>query len=1086
MGYKQMKVSQQDLCKIVEQASTLTERLGEHFIPNESLINKELINSRWEAWCQVVAQGNPKKFAKRLVWNGLDSTAVGDILSAVCLANPIKLPSWTETLQKALQTDWKTAHAATSRCLNSEKPVPFEDVYLPFVHIARQKLVAQVGACWQLLSETAHICLERQLLLQLAFLCSQSLELEFSQFKVLKQSTFTFLWGRQDTGSNEHYRTFVTDLTTDKLFSFFLKYSVLARLVGTKIDFWVEEKAEFLQRLAADLPTIQQNFFEDIGQVVDLQCDLSDLHNQGRSVIAVTFTSGFKLVYKPRGIGLEAGYFQLLAWCNQQQVLLPFKSLKIIDCKTHGWMEYVEHFPCEVEAAVQRYYQRAGMLLCLLYVLQGNDCHQENLIASGEHPVLVDLETLLEPRAPEVDPMMEVMAQSLANEQFYQNSVLRTGLLPRWEFGADGGRAHDVSGLGGVGGEIPIQWPKWQNINTDGMALKYELGTMPPGANTPLLGGTTLPPNDYVDEIVDGFRQMYQFLSERRETLLAPDSPLAILANQRVRFLFRPSKVYSHILGKTLQPQFLRYGVDRSIELDILSRALLVAGTKPSVWSLLAVELQALEQMDIPYFTADSSSDALTVNPDLIIERYFKEPSYDRMISGLRQLDDADLTQQIGIIQGSLYSRIARGMSSLTPTERAGAGLERDTTVPLTETQLIQEAVLIAIELQQRAIQASDGSATWIGMGYHPKAGRLQLQPLGDGLYDGVCGVALFLAALAKVTHDTRFQDLALSALQPLSKTLQKPDLGFRHKITKQIGIGGGPGLGSIIYSLVRTSQFLDQPGLLDVANCGASLITQESITGDRQFDPILGSAGAILGLLALYQAKPNPGILEQVVSCGYHLLNNRVKNSSGFRVWVTLEGKSATGFSHGAAGIAYALLRLYKITQEPVFLEAAEEAIAYERSIFSPDTRNRPNADDMTSLMTSWCRGAPGIGLARLGGLTILDTPEIRQDIAGAVNTTKQFGLQTIDHLCCGNFGRVEVLLVAAAKLSSTDLEEVVQKQAARIVARAKQVGSFHLFPELPKDVYNPGFFQGTAGIGYQLLRLACPDSLPCVLMWE
>jgi lantibiotic modifying enzyme len=152
---------------------------------------------------------------------------------------------------------------------------------------------------------------------------------------------------------------------------------------------------------------------------------------------------------------LEATYFQLLAWCNQHfvetlhpVVLHPFKIIKVIDCKTHGWMEYVEHLPIEDELAAQRYYQRTGMVLCLLYLLQGNDCHQENLIASGEHPVLVDLETLLHPYAREVNPTEEVGAQSLASEQFFEDSVLRTGLLPRWEFGADGGKAHDVRGLG--------------------------------------------------------------------------------------------------------------------------------------------------------------------------------------------------------------------------------------------------------------------------------------------------------------------------------------------------------------------------------------------------------------------------------------------------------------------------------------------------------------------------------------------------------------------------------------------------------------------------------------------------------------
>ncbi|GAA6621859.1 type 2 lanthipeptide synthetase LanM family protein [Scytonema sp. NUACC26] len=1093
-----MKVSQQDLLKIVEQASTLGERLGNDFVLDEAEDNDKLTMFRLKIWCQVVTQGNPEKLAKRLIWDNLDVGTMVRVLGAVRLADGQQLPFWTETLQKALQTDWKTAYESTYRCLETEKPIPFEEVYLPFVHVAWQKLTVQVNAGLQLLSEAAHLYLKRQLLLKLASLCAQSLEFEFSQFKTVKHSASMSLPEQHDSHSSVHYQTFVKDLMTGELLPFFQKYSVLARLVAIAMDFWVEEKAEFLQRLALNLLTIQQTFHNETGQVVEIQGNFSDSHNQGRSVMALTFASGLKLVYKPRGLALESAYFHLLTWCNQHFVemhttsLHPFKILKVIDCTTHGWMEYVEHLPCENEAAAQRYYQRAGMVLCLLYVLQGNDCHEENLIASGEHPVLVDLETLVHPRAREVNSTEEVGAQFLVNQQFFQDSVLRTGLLPRWEFGADGGTSHDISGLGGAGGEIPFRMQKWQNINTDNMALEYEPGIMLPSANIPLLNGIVLSSHDYVNEIVDGFRQMYQFLAQRREELLATDSPITALAHQKVRFLFRNTQVYGHVLGKTLHPKFLQHGVDRSIELDILSRAFLAEDKKPLIWSILGVELQAMEQMDIPYFIADSSSDALTLNSDLIVKGYFREPSYNRMISCLQQLNDTDLAQQIGIIRGSFYSRSARGMTSSLPTKRASASLNLGVMAPLTSAQLVQEAVEIAKELQQRAIYAANGSTTWIGMGYLPKAERIQLQPLGYGLYDGVCGVSLFLAALAKVTGDVGFRDLALSALQDLRKTLQHSDPNEQRRIIKQIGLGGASGVGSIVYTLVRVSQFLDEPELLDIASLAASLITQESIASDRSFDTIAGAAGAILGLLTLYQAHTNPVILDQAQALGYHLLNNRTTSETGFRAWATLEGKLATGFSHGAAGIAYSLLRLYKTTQDPVFLEAAEEAIAYERSVFSatngnwPDVRNFSLNKSKPSFMTSWCHGAPGIGLARLGSLMILDTAEIRQEIAVAINTTQQFGLHNIDHLCCGNFGRMEVLLVGACKLSRPDLWNTVQKQVAWVVARAKQVGSFSLFSELPADVYNPGFFQGSAGIGYELLRLAYPESLPSVLLWE
>ncbi len=71
----------------------------------------------------------------------------------------------------------------------------------------------------------------------------------------------------------------------------------------------------------------------------------------------------------------------------------------------------------------------------------------------------------------------------------------------------------------------------------------------------------------------------------------------------------------------------------------------------------------------------------------------------------------------------------------------------------------------------------------------------------------------------------------------------------------------------------------------------------------------------------------------------------------------------------------------------------------------------------------------ALGIGLARLGSLGILDTLEIREEIAVALNTTLQFSLQNIDHFCCDNCGQMEVLLVAAQKLLRLDLVKTVQK---------------------------------------------------------
>lgn len=134
---------------------------------------------------------------------------------------------------------------------------------------------------------------------------------------------------------------------------------------------------------------------------------------------------------------------------------------------------------------------------------------------------------------------------------------------------------------------------------------------------------------------------------------------------------------------------------------------------------------------------------------------------------------------------------------------------------------------------------------------------------------------------------------------------------------------------------------------------------------------------------------------------------------------------------------------------------------------------------------MVIWCNGAAGIGLGRLGGLSLLATNVVYQDIEVALQTTQRYGFD-VDQLCCGNFGRIELLVVAAQKLSRPELLESAKQRAAWLVARSKQVGGYALTPNSVEPIFSPNFFAGTAGIGYELLRLAFPEVFPSVLLLE
>ncbi len=657
-----------DLASIVANAAFFWERVdSKHFIVDREQVNEPESDRRLNHWCQTAAQGNWDTFHKRLRWEGLNLDTVRPYLGNVRFTSTQPLPVWAETLQQIMQTAREfTSVSASLLPTDLNNPILFEDVLLPAVIVARQQLLTRLSSEDPLLmlSKAAVQALERSLLQRLATLCAKTLNFEFSQVRPFGQNLLNLLGLETEDNNNKTYYTqFVNRLLQDGLLTFFQKYPVLGRLVATAINFWVEFVAEFLQRLAEDRTEIMRVFnskIDSLGKVAKIKTSLSDPHKRGRSVILLTFESGLKLVYKPKDLGLEVAFNQFLTWCNQHSQMLDFKIIQVLNRNSYGWVEYVEHQPCMDAAAAERFYERAGMLLCVLYVLRGTDCHSENLIASGEHLVLIDMETLLHHEANVIEnsPLIQEL-KGTVTQQFW-DSVLRTGLLPRWDFSSDRRIAYDISGLGSSDFQpAPQKVPRWQAINTDNMYQRYEGVTFPLEKNVPRLGEIALSANDYQVQIATGFEQMYRFFIVNQARLLAKASPLAAMQDQQIRFIFRATRIYGTTLQNTWTPDYLKHGVDYSIELERLSYAFLVAQEKPDAWPILSAELRAMEQLDIPFFTASAASDELIVGKNQVIQHYFRQPSYQQVVNQLQALDETDLCRQVAIIQGSFYAKVA-------------------------------------------------------------------------------------------------------------------------------------------------------------------------------------------------------------------------------------------------------------------------------------------------------------------------------------------------------------------------------------------------------------------------------------------
>jgi type 2 lantibiotic biosynthesis protein LanM len=361
--------------------------------------------------------------------------------------------------------------------------------------------------------------------------------------------------------------------------------------------------------------------------------------------------------------------------------------------------------------------------------------------------------------------------------------------------------------------------------------------------------------------------------------------------------------------------------------------------------------------------------------------------------------------------------------------------------------------------------------------------------PVYDGLYSGRAGIALFLAACDHVNQSSTHRRLIDGALRPVLALLRASDPSHLGAYVRGAGIGAADGVGGLVYALTCISAWRRDRALEDDAERFARAISPEAVAGDCHLDVIGGAAGAILGLMRLYQARPSPEVLRIVRACGERLCAQQMSDGEHAGGWATpAASRPLAGFAHGASGIACALIRLHAVTTEQRLVEAVRAAVEFERAAFLPEARNwidfrllEPGTPP--SCATGWCHGAPGIALARLALLSDLGHPMVAPDLESALATTRVPGPGAVDHLCCGSFGRIEVLLHAARVLKRSDLSTDAAAQAWDILGRP---GPFRVTPGDMPGIRNPGCFDGLAGIGYVLLRLAAPDLLPSVLAFE
>lgn len=865
---------------------------------------------------------------------------------------------------------------------------------------------------------------------------------------------------------SERFKKFAARLRDPKIaLRLLAEYPVLARQLVEYVTAWGRTTDEILERLCCDWPLIQRTFAgsESAGTLIEIRTGAGDRHRDGRSVAVLSFSSGFRLIYKPRSLSIDAEYQRLLQTLNNWGCSPPWRTVEIVDRATYGWMEFVSAADCGSAPEVRRFYARQGGFLALFYVLRAMDLHFENIVAAGEHPVIVDLESILQPGPPHDDPLAS---------DFLRDSVVRVGLLPVRDWENETSPGLDVSGLGGLDGQLPPRpQPFWARQATDEMHFAREVRPIAiRSGHRPTLNGQAVMAEDYVDDVVEGFTRTYRLLLAHGVDLLSNDGPLSRFATCEVRVLLRPTSVYGLMLRESFHPDFLRDALERERFFDKLW---LQVPHRPFLWRVIDAEQKALRRGDVPLFTTRPDSESLWPSNGAVLDDFFTKPAMELIRGRIDGLGERDLKQQLWFVRASIAI-----LSTKNPEREAGLRL----TPPPKKAEgdphrsLVRLAAAIGDHLRESAME-DDDSVQWLGL-VPTRQSTYKIELLGTSLYGGLAGVTLFLAYLGHVGGETATRRLAEKSCHTL---LQRLEQGSE----VELQVGAFEGLSGVIYVLCHLAALWNRRTLLDDAH-RLAISLEGRIEEDERLDIINGSAGCAAALASLYRMCPSREVLAIMERCGEQVVRHAVPTPTGIG-WLTTGETDVpmTGFSHGTAGIAAVLFELSALSGRTLFRDSAREALAYERSLFSAEHNNwadlRVETDRFDQV--NWCHGAPGIGLARTLTMRHEDTPEVRAEIDAAVRTTLARGFGRNHSLCHGDLGNLDLLLAVNALRSDLGLQSEIDRIAAEIVSDI-ECGGWRC--GLPMSVETPGLMTGLAGIGYGLLRLAAPNRVPSVLSLE
>lgn len=807
-------------------------------------------------------------------------------------------------------------------------------------------------------------------------------------------------------------------------------YTVLQQRLETVLRNSLDAYADLLTAYAQDRAVLKRSGLLDSAddQVVALFGTGADLHNDNRQVVGVQLAGGSKLMYKPRALVSDRFVHDLYQaaephLAHSLQRCLPTS----VTVGSHGWQEFITPQPMAGPDQPGRYFYRFGALCALFGSLGASDLHEENLLAGGEYPCVIDTETVIRPN-PGVDN--DSLPHVLINQ--LKLSVVSTMLVPM----ANPNSPLDLNMAGvGVEGEqtSKMKRPVVRDTETDNICVRWESITYRHKDNVPRLGGAALSAVDHFPTIMAGYTDALGAVRSG-----AVSKVLDAYPEMPVRCLIRSTMVYTRFLDAATHPDYL----GRPEEADRLFRLL---GKYPDYLSPEAADYVGAEERaslhtgNVPYFTARGGSLELATPKS-------RFPGVHKMSS----LDFARRGIDLNARQSDLYHRFLM--------EECFGELAVSDAAALSGRSVFAEAVNdarpqswwsgIARTIASLAV-SHDGpegpESGWV-CGIGPDRSAPTVTPGNFISFHDAGGIVTFLENAAR--RDSRLRGTALSASRGLDTLLTEYG-----EVLAEAAEGVFTGDASLL---------LTRPSRVDAHRLDRILvkIDERAASGTVETDLANGPAGVLMVLLSRLEAGETALVGDERLERLRHVVLGHLEEPRTFP-WFDV--------AHGELGMRWAAARMGRVLGDSALLNSSADWLAGRRA----------ESDEPPT--TGWCKGTAGLLLASAEILTSAGRQDLLsgERLAALVDrATRLPADRPVDlSVCHGSSGVVQSLIAAGRILGDGSLLERARDYQERVIAAIRENG-FHT--GTPGRTSLLGYMFGWSGIGDTDILLQDATAVP------